>query len=92
MSDGTPELRFLNPKTLAETGPVQVTLEGKPLRNVNELEWVKGRSYANVWQTNWIVRIDPSSGRVVGLINLSGLLQTLRHRRGTDRRAERHRL
>src|ERR1700728_3812485 len=75
MSDGTPELRFLNPKTLAETGRIQVTLEGKPLANVNELEWVKGEIYAHVWQTNWIVRIDPGSGRVVGLINLTGLLQ-----------------
>jgi glutaminyl-peptide cyclotransferase len=75
MSDGTPYLRFLDPKTLAETGRIQVTLEGKPLRNVNELEWVKGEIYANVWQTNWIVRIDPQSGRVVGRVNLGGLLQ-----------------
>jgi glutamine cyclotransferase len=75
MSDGTPELRFLDPQTLSETGRIQVTLEGKPLRNVNELEWVNGEIYANVWQTNWIVRIDPGSGRVVGLVNLAGLLK-----------------
>jgi glutamine cyclotransferase len=75
MSDGTPDLRFLNPKTLAQTGGIQVTLEGKPLANVNELEWVKGEIYANVWQTNWIVRIDPHSGQVVGVINLTGLLK-----------------
>ena len=75
MSDGTPELRLLNPQTLRETGRIQVTLEDKPLRNVNELEWVNGEIYANVWQTNWIVRIDPASGRVVGLVNLTGLLK-----------------
>ena len=75
MSDGTSALRFLNPKTLAVTSRLQVTLEGKPLSNVNELEWVKGEIYANVWQTNWIVRIDPRSGQVVGLINLNGLLK-----------------
>jgi glutaminyl-peptide cyclotransferase len=75
MSDGTPELRFLDPQTLTETGRIQVTVEGKPLHNVNELEWVKGEIYANVWQTNWIVRIDPGSGKVVGLINLTGLLK-----------------
>jgi glutaminyl-peptide cyclotransferase len=75
MSDGTPQLRFLNPDTLQETGRVQVTLDGKPLQNVNELEWVKGEILANVWQTNWIVRIDPGSGRVVGAINCSGLLK-----------------
>jgi glutaminyl-peptide cyclotransferase len=74
MSDGTSELRFINPSTLKETNRIQVTLEGKPLRNVNELEWVKGEIYANVWGTNWIARIDPRSGRVVGLINLAGLL------------------
>lgn len=75
MSDGTPTLRFMDPDTLKETGRIQVTLEGKPVRNVNELEWVKGEIYANVWQTNWILRIDPRSGRVVGLVNLTGLLQ-----------------
>jgi glutaminyl-peptide cyclotransferase len=75
MSDGTSELRLLDPATLKETGRIEVTVDGKPLRNVNELEWVKGEIYANVWQTNWIVRIDPGSGRVVGAINLTGLLK-----------------
>jgi len=74
MSDGTSELRLLNPETLLQSGRIQVTLDGKPLRNLNELEWVKGEIYANVWQTNWIVRIDPHNGEVVGLINLAGLL------------------
>jgi glutamine cyclotransferase len=74
MSDGTSELRFLNPTTLKETGRIEVTLDGKPIRNVNELEWVKGEIYANVWETNWILRIDPHNGHVVGLINLAGLL------------------
>jgi len=76
MSDGTPELRFLDPNTLAETGRIQVTLNGNPVRDVNELEWIKGEIYANVWQTNWILRIDPRSGKVVGLINLAGLLKS----------------
>jgi glutaminyl-peptide cyclotransferase len=74
MSDGTPELRFLDPNTLAEAGRIQVTFEGTPVSNVNELEWVNGEIYANRWQTNWILRIDPSNGHVVGLINLTGLL------------------
>jgi glutaminyl-peptide cyclotransferase len=74
MSDGTPELRFLNPKTLLETKRIQVTLEGRPISNVNELEWVKGEIYANVWETNSIVRIDPKDGHIVGVINLAGLL------------------
>jgi glutaminyl-peptide cyclotransferase len=75
MSDGTSELRFLDPTTLRETGRIRVTLNGNPVQNVNELEWVKGEIFANVWQTNWILRIDPSNGAVVGVINLSGLLK-----------------
>jgi glutaminyl-peptide cyclotransferase len=74
MSDGTPELRFLDPQTLAEAGRLEVTYEGHPLRNLNELEWVRGQIYANIWQTDWIARIDPDSGEVVGLIDLRGLL------------------
>ena len=75
MSDGTSDLRFLDPKTLTETRRIHVTREGKPLPNLNELEWVKGEIYANIWQTNYIVRIDPGSGAVIGVINLTGLLQ-----------------
>ena len=74
MSDGTPQIRFINPQTLKETNRITVTLDGKPVRNVNELEWVKGEIYANVWQTDWILRIDAHDGRVIGLINLAGLL------------------
>jgi glutaminyl-peptide cyclotransferase len=74
MSDGTPEIRLLNPETLVPVGRIQVTLEGKPVNNLNELEWVKGEIYANLWQTNWILRIDPHDGQVVGAINLAGLL------------------
>jgi glutaminyl-peptide cyclotransferase len=74
MSDGTDQLRWLDPQTLQETARLSVTIEGQPLRNLNELEWVKGEIFANVWQTNWIARIDPRSGAVVGLIDCRGLL------------------
>jgi glutamine cyclotransferase len=84
MSDGSPELRFLNPKTLLETKRVQVTFEGQPVRNVNELEWVKGEIYANVWETNVIVRIDPKDGHVIGVINLAGLLSPADQVSGPD--------
>ena len=73
MSDGTPTLRVLDPDTLKQTGKIDVTALGRPLVNLNELEWVKGQIYANVWLTQNIVRIDPASGKVVGVINLSGL-------------------
>jgi glutaminyl-peptide cyclotransferase len=74
MSDGTAELRFWDPETLRETGRITVTEYGQPLKNVNELEFIKGEIYANVWLTNRIVRIDPASGKVTGSIDLSGLL------------------
>ncbi len=74
MSDGSSQLRFLDPDTLQETHRIEVTLRGQPVANVNELEWVKGEIYANVWQTNWILRIEPSSGRVIGVIDLRGIL------------------
>jgi glutamine cyclotransferase len=74
LSDGSPALRFFDPATFAETGRVPVTLNGRPVRQLNELEWIDGEVWANVWQTNYILRIDPASGNVVGIIDLSGLL------------------
>lgn len=73
MSDGTEFLRFLNPNTLKEVSRLKVTYEGKPLKNLNELEWVDGEIYANVWLTDNIVRINPTTGAVVGLIDLKSL-------------------
>lgn len=74
LSDGSPALRFFDPATFAETGRVAVTLNGRPVRQLNELEWIDGEVWANVWQTNYILRIDPASGNVVGIIDLNGLL------------------
>jgi glutaminyl-peptide cyclotransferase len=74
MSDGTSTLRVLNPKTLLPTGMIPVTLDGKPIERLNELEWVKGEIFANVWQTNSILRIDPRDGHVTGIIDMRGLL------------------
>lgn len=73
MSDGTPTIRVLDPDSLQQVGHIDVTADGKPLANLNELEWVKGELYANVWLTNRIARIDPASGKVVGWIDLTGL-------------------
>jgi glutamine cyclotransferase len=73
MSDGTAELRFLDPATLAERRRVTVTLRGRPLADLNELEWIKGEVWANVWRTGYIVRIDPASGAVTGVVDLRPL-------------------
>lgn len=74
MSDGSAEIRVLDPKTLEERRRVKVTADGKPLTQLNELEVVEGEIYANVWGTDVIARIDPASGKVVGWIDLTGLL------------------
>ena len=74
LSDGTPTLRFLDPVTLAETGRVVVTAQGRPVRRINELEWVEGEIFANVWQTDLILRIDPATGVVTGVIDLTELM------------------
>jgi glutamine cyclotransferase len=73
MDDGTPDIRFLDPVTLKQTGRVTVTDGGKPVFNLNELEWVKGQIWANIWQTNRIARIDPRTGHVLGWIDLTDM-------------------
>jgi glutamine cyclotransferase len=74
MSDGSDRLTFRDPRTLAATGRVAVRLDGRPLPQLNELECVGREVYANVWQSDEIVRIDPESGRVTAVIAAGGLL------------------
>jgi glutaminyl-peptide cyclotransferase len=83
MSDGSDELRVLDPLTFGERRRIKVTAVGAPLRNLNELEYVKGEIFANVWQTDYIARIAPDTGKVSGYIDLRGLL-TPAERAGTD--------
>lgn len=80
MSDGTSLLSFVDPATTISSGrlmitrQVQVTRQGIPVTMLNELEYINGKIFANIWQTNLIVQIDPTTGVVVGEIDLSGLL------------------
>src|SRR5215208_4335209 len=74
MSDGTDLLTFLDPESYQPVRTLPVTLDGRPLRALNELEWIEGEIWANVWQTDRIVRIDPTSGQVTGVVDLTGLL------------------
>ncbi len=71
MSDGTEELRFLDPETFAETGRVTVRRNGVPLVRINELECVGGQVWANLWQLDDVVKIDPGSGNVLATVDLS---------------------
>ena len=74
MTDGTPQIRVLDLRTLAERRRIDVTIRGRPLARLNEIEWIDGEIFANVWMTGFIVRIDPASGRVTGIIDLRPLV------------------
>ena len=80
MSDGTERIRFLDPKTFQVLREISVTFGGKPLKMLNELEFIEGEIFANVWQTEQIVRINPVNGQVVGVIDLTGIYPQARQR------------
>lgn len=83
MSDGTHQIRFLDPTTFQVTRTIAVFRDGRPLHLLNELEYVKGEIFANIWQSPVVARIDPANGRLLGLIDFTGLL-TPADVRGTD--------
>ena len=74
LSDGSSRLRFLDPVTFEERSRLDVTADGRPVRFLNELEWVDGEIYANVWRSSRIARIDPATGRVKAWIELETLI------------------
>ena len=76
MSDGTESLVFRDPETFAETGRVAVTIGGELVERINELECVDGAVWANIWYTDFIYRIDPSTGEVTGVVDAGGLLES----------------
>ncbi|MGV3590328.1 MAG: glutaminyl-peptide cyclotransferase [Gammaproteobacteria bacterium] len=80
VSDGTAQLRFLDPETQKEVKRITVTEDGLPLNRLNELEFIDGEVWANVWYTDYIVRIDPQTGRINSKVDLGGLHPT----RGAD--------
>ena len=74
LSDGTPTIKFLDARTFRETGRIAVTLRGRPLGQINELEWVDGALFANVWHQRALVRIDPVSARVTSIVDLAAVV------------------
>jgi glutamine cyclotransferase len=75
MSDGTAYLRFLDPKSFKEIRRMRVTDEsGRPVDQLNELEYLHGEIYANIWQTDKIVRISPRTGKILAWIDLNGII------------------
>ena len=85
MSDGTERIRTLDPETFKRQGPgIAVTCRGQAVTLLNELEWIDGRIWANVYTTNLILIIDPATGVTEGIIDLTGLLPAEDRRPGTD--------
>ena len=84
MSDGTNHIRVLNPETLAQERRFGVTLRGESLTHLNELEWIEGKIWANVYTTDRIVIINPENGVVEGVINLAGILPASEYDSKTD--------
>lgn len=80
MSDGTDTLTFLNPYNLQPAKTLRVTDKGLPLKNLNELEFIKGFIYANIWTTNFIAKIDTSNGKVVAKLDLSSLVNEAKNK------------
>jgi len=75
MSDGSDALYFLDPNDYSLQGSIRVTASGEPVQGLNELEYINGMIYANLWPSNWIAIISPDTGIVTGRINLSGILE-----------------
>ena len=73
LSDGTANLQFMDPETFAPVRKVEVQLDGNAINQLNELEYINGEVWANVWQTDFILRIDPESGEVNSIVDLTGL-------------------
>ncbi len=84
MSDGSATLHFLDPDTLEEIGQVQVREGNYLVARLNELEYISGEVYANVWQTDRIARINPETGQVTGWLELGGLLGPEDHDQPVD--------
>lgn len=84
LSDGTPFIYFLDPQTFAVRSYKQVTLGGKPITFLNELEYINGEIWANVYTQDYIVTIDPATGKVTGRIDCKGLLPNSLRKVTTD--------
>jgi glutaminyl-peptide cyclotransferase len=84
MSDGSDTLTFLDPKTQTVTKTLRVQDAGKPVGNLNELEWIEGEIWANVWMTDRIARISPNTGEVNAWVDLSTLFPAAQRRPPAD--------
>ena len=83
-SDGTDRLFYFSASSGGRIDSIDVRLAGKPIHHLNELEWINGEIWANVWRRNQIVKIDPNTGNITGIIDLTGLLPAEDRQPDTD--------
>lgn len=83
-SDGSNVLRFLDPETFKITRTLNVNINGKPLNAINELEWIEGEIWANVWRSDLIARIDPDTGNVTAVVDMSNLFPISERKNADD--------
>ncbi|WP_169714011.1 glutaminyl-peptide cyclotransferase [Oceanicoccus sagamiensis] len=84
MSNGSSQLQFIDPVSFKTLRTLTVTFENNPVEKLNELEWVNGLIYANIWQSQWIIMIDPDNGQVVGKVFLKDILPKHQRNPKTD--------
>lgn len=77
MSDGTSQIRVLDPTNMTERRRIDVRHDGAPVQHLNELEFIEGEIWANIWQSDRIARISPATGRVIGWVDLKNILNPL---------------
>ena len=84
LSDGTDQIRFLDPATFLVKKTIKVQDHGHPIPRLNELEYLNGTIFANIWLTDFVVCIDPATGTILGVIDFQGLLSPEEHKAGAD--------
>ncbi len=73
LSDGSNQIRVIDPATMKPTRTINVTWKGRSVKQLNELEWIEGEIFANIWQSDQIARIDPQTGKVISMIDFTGI-------------------
>jgi glutamine cyclotransferase len=84
LSDGSNVLTYVDPQTFAAGRRLSVTWNGRPVHQLNELEFIQGKIWANIWQTDFIIQIDPTDGKVTSYLDLTGILPAHSTRGGED--------
>lgn len=84
MSDGSERIYRINPDNFKREATIAVTMRGEPVEFINELEWIDGKIWANVYTTDYVIIIDPATGAVEGIVDFKGLIKSVDVKEDTD--------